>query len=108
MNITADLTLDFYVPLIEILYEDNIRFPINFLKTKDGLCRKLEQLYFEKMDKKTKKSKQTILFVPYFGNLKIQILYDNYNYYRSTRIHVCDKEPIRPLVGFSSNFTPVL
>ena len=107
MKNRIDLTFNFFVPLLEILYEENVRKPLEFLKTSEKLCKKLEQFYFEKKNKSKDdrhKSKNQDFFVPKIGNVKLGLTTESYNYYRSTRAYICDKEPIRPVIAFVSNY----
>ncbi|MHA1667120.1 MAG: hypothetical protein ACTSUR_00575 [Candidatus Heimdallarchaeaceae archaeon] len=101
------LTFSFYVPLLEIIYEDTVRPLLNFLKTSEGLCSKLERIYFERKGHSlvmNKEKKKNPIFVPKIGDIKIKLRSDSYTYYKSTRDRICEKEPIRPLISFSTDF----
>ncbi len=107
MKNKIDLTFSFFVPLLEIIYEENVRKPLEFLKTSEKFCQKLEQLYFAKKNKTKEdnyKDKNHDFFVPKMGKVKIGLTTESYNYYRNTRGYICDKEPIRPLIAFVSNY----
>ena len=107
MKNKIDLTFNFFVPLLEIIYEENVREPLEFLKTSEKLCKKLEQFYFEKKNKSKEDnhiSANQSFFVPKIGNVKFRLTTESYNYYRSTRAYICDNEPIRPVIAFVSNY----
>lgn len=107
MKNRIDLTFSFFVPLLEIIYEENVRKPLEFLKTSEKLCKKLEQFYFEKKNRLKKErhiTENQDFFVPKIGNVKLGLTTESYNYYRSTRAYICDKEPIRPIIAFVSNY----
>ncbi len=107
MKNKIDLTFNFFVPLLEIINEENVRKPLEFLKTSEKLCKKLEQFYFEKKNKSKEdnhKDENQDFFVPKIGKVKLRLTTESYNYYRSTRAYICDKEPIRPVIAFVSNY----
>lgn len=107
MKNKIDLTFNFFVPLLEIIYEENVRKHLEFLKTSEKLCKKLEQLHFQRKSfnkKNIAKLTNDVLFVPRIGNLKLALTTETYHYYRTTRPFVCDKEPIRPLIAFVTNY----
>ncbi len=105
MNSKVTITCSFFVPLLEVPFEDQIRKELEFLTTSKKICAKLEQLYFQKKEKKLKnKPDNNVIFIPKIGSVDISLKNENYNYYRLIREDVCSNEPIRPLVIFSTSY----
>ena len=106
MKSKIKLTFCFFVPLLEVIYEEKVRKPLDFLKTSEKTCKKLEYLYHLKKNKSNSENEEElkdVVFVPRIGNIKLSITTETYNYYIRVRQHICDNEPIRPLVSFQTN-----
>ena len=107
MKNRVNITCCFFVPLLEVIFEDQIRKPLDFLKTSEKICTKLEQLYYKKKEEHEKediRDSNNLVFVPKVGNINISFTTESYNYYRLTRVDICNKEPIRPLIALTSAY----
>ncbi len=107
MKNRINLTFSFFVPLLEVIFEDQTRKPLGFLKTSEKICTKLEQLYYKKKKEQKKEEIQNcnnLVFVPKVGNINISFTTESYNYYRLTRVDICKKEPIRPFIALTSAY----
>lgn len=103
----VNITCCFFVPLLEVIFEDKIRKPLGFLKTSEKICTKLEQLYYKKKEKHKKediRDYNNLVFVPKVGKINVSFTTESYNYYRLTRVDICNKEPIRPLIALTSAY----
>jgi len=99
------VSCSFFVPLLEVIYEDKIRKPLEFLSSSKSICKKLEQLYFlKKGGMRSIKSPNNAIFVNRVGSINICLNNESYNYYRLAREDVCNNEPIRPFVSFTSSY----
>ncbi len=107
MKNRINLTFSFFVPLLEVIFEDQIRKPLGFLKTSEKICTKLEQLYYKKKGQQKEEDIQdcnNLVFVPKVGNINVSFTTESYNYYRLTRVDICNKEPIRPFIALTSAY----
>ena len=97
-----------YLPLIEIILSNNVREPLKFLENGSAITNTLESRFREKRQPKgkqevqQKEEKMKSIFIPTYSDFNWSWNNDGFNYYKSVRSLVFDKQPVRPLIPLST------
>ena len=96
-----------YLLLLEIILSENIREPLKFLGNGLDTIHTLETKFRERKHRKeqqnVKRNKgKAVVYIPTYSYLDWSWNDDDFNYYRSVRKLVFEKQPIRPLIPLST------
>jgi len=91
-----------FIPLLELLFSNNVRKELNFLKKNREYLVELKRIFEQKKEKR-KNFRNLNVFIPKYSKIKWDIYPDGFFYFRRIRTLIYDQEPIRPLIPLKTN-----
>ena len=94
-----------YIPLIDIVYSDNVRDGLVFFSNGLKTTAEIEKSYKNRQKNSrypAGKAKVEEISIRNYSNLSWSWTGDGFNYYRNVRKQIFDNQPIRPLIALST------